>query len=281
MADDLFLIAYMLGDDMRLGLEDNGEIHVVDQYIVPALHWLLRALPAAEVIGRLRDAKDERIDQEKYVAHPPIDVQEVWAAGRTYRSADGNAAIRPHLFFKANGPDVIGDRHPVGIRYDSKNSVAEPELVVVLNSYMEVVGFTIGNDMTARDIAQDPLALPQAKIYARSCAIGPRIWLQPGVTDWPDLTIRVTINRRGTIVFSGSAKTSAIQRPLPELIDYLGRCKPFHNGVMLFSGVGPGVLPPEDFTLQADDEVICRMEPIGELLNSVTVVGEQTAIPRE
>src|SRR5437870_760519 len=135
MADNLFLMAYQQGDDLRLGLEEDYEIRIVDQYLVPSLHWLCRTIPAGEVLDRLRDARDEPLDLETYITHPPIDLQQVWAAGRTYRQSDGkssNTADRPHLFFKALGGEVVGGGHAIGIRYDVQNSVAEPELVVLL-----------------------------------------------------------------------------------------------------------------------------------------------------
>jgi 2-dehydro-3-deoxy-D-arabinonate dehydratase len=144
----------------------------------------------------------------------------------------------------------------------------------VLNSHMEVIGFTIGNDMSSRDIeGENPLYLPQAKVYDGACAIGPRIWLQPGATTWPDLTIELTIERAGETVFHNTTTTASLHRPLSELIDYLGRCKRFPHGALLFTGTG--IVPPDTFTLAEGDLVRIRIDPIGELVNTVSVVGKR------
>jgi 2-dehydro-3-deoxy-D-arabinonate dehydratase len=149
--------------------------------------------------------------------------------------------------------------------------VPEPELVVVLNARLEVIGFTIGNDMSSRDIeGENPLYLPQAKVYEAACAIGPRIWLQPGATHWPDVTIELQIERGGQTVFRDTVTTASIHRSLSDLIDYLGRCKRFSRGVMLFTGTG--IVPPDSFTLAAGDTVHIRIDPIGELINTVRVI---------
>jgi 2-dehydro-3-deoxy-D-arabinonate dehydratase len=151
-------------------------------------------------------------------------------------------------------------------------SVPEPELVVVLNNRLEVVGFTAGNDMCSRDIeGENPLYLPRAKIFTGSCAIGPRIWLQPGAPQWPSLAIRLKIQRNSSLVFEGTTSSSYMRRTLPELVDFLGRCKSFPDGVFLFSGTG--IVPPADFTLRENDQVIITIDQIGELSNPVQVVG--------
>jgi 2-dehydro-3-deoxy-D-arabinonate dehydratase len=217
----------------------------------------------------------------------PIGQQEVWAAGVTYkrseeaRERESNnsnmysrvySAERPELFFKSLGADVVGNGQPVGIRCDATWSVPEPELVIVLNSRMEVVGFTVGNDMSSRDIeGANPLYLPQAKVYEAACAVGPRIWLQPDLGAWPDVAISISIQRDGNSVFSGETSTAAIHRTLADLVMYLGRCKKYRYGAYLFTGTG--VVPPDTFTLAAGDEVRIRIDPIGELINRVIVVG--------
>jgi 2-dehydro-3-deoxy-D-arabinonate dehydratase len=149
--------------------------------------------------------------------------------------------------------------------------VAEPELVVVLNSRLEVVGFSAGNDMCSRDIeGENPLYLPQAKIYDRSCAIGPRIWLQPGISQWPSLTIQLIIRRKDTAVFEGVTSLQRIQRTLPDLVEFLGRCKSFPIGAFLLTGTG--IVPPDDFSLQAGDQVTVAIDQVGELCNPVQVI---------
>jgi 2-dehydro-3-deoxy-D-arabinonate dehydratase len=216
----------------------------------------------------------------------PIDHQEVWAAGVTYersRSArqeeaiDGGdfyarvyAAERPEIFFKSTGARVSAPFQAVGIRADAAWSVPEPELGVVLNPRLEVVGFTIGNDMSSRDIeGANPLYLPQAKIYSGSCALGPAIWLHP-FQDWPDLDITLKIERSNQVVFTGAIRTSRIHRSLPELVGYLGRCNHFPSGVVFLSGTG--IIPPGQFTLEGGDQVTIAIEGLGQLVNPVEVV---------
>lgn len=217
---------------------------------------------------------------------PPVDRQEVWAAGVTYtrsrqarqqEAIDGGdiyarvyAAERPELFFKALGEKVVGHRQEVGIRADAAWSVPEPELALVLNPALEVVGMTIGNDMSSRDIeGANPLYLPQAKIYTASCALGPIISLQP-LVDFPQVGIRLRIERNGREVFSGQTDTTMLQRSLKELVAYLGRSASFPFGVVLLTGTG--IIPPESFTLQAGDRITISIDQIGELVNTVKVV---------
>jgi 2-dehydro-3-deoxy-D-arabinonate dehydratase len=183
-------------------------------------------------------------------------------------------ATRPELFMKAMGYDAVGSGDEVGIRADATWSVPEPELVIVLNAHMQVIGFTIGNDMSSRDIeGENPLYLPQAKVYEAACAVGPRIWLQPGSTEFPDLKIEISIERGGKAVFNGDTRTTQLNRSLHDLVEYLGRCKKFPHGALLFTGTG--IVPPDDFTLNAGDTVRIRIDPIGELVNTVKVVGRK------
>ena len=286
--DDLFLVRYRSSESAdALGLEQGG---TVSPLAGMQLDWLLSAdaPPAANLITALRSAA-----QQPTVApislQAPVGRQEIWASGVTYkrseeaREAESHnstiysrvySAVRPELFFKSNGDEAVGTNDAVGIRYDATWSVPEPELVVVLNARMEVVGFTAGNDMSSRDIeGENPLYLPQAKVYERACALGPRVWLQPGATSWPDLKIELNIERGGQVVFSGETSTASLHRPLMELIEYLGRCKPFPRGAMLFTGTG--VVPPDTFTLAEGDRIRIRIDPIGELVNTVRVVGKR------
>lgn len=216
----------------------------------------------------------------------PVYEQDVWAAGVTYERSrearqdeaeDGGdvyarvySAPRPELFFKAHGRDVVGHRDTVGIRSDATWSVPEPELAVVFNPALEVVGFTIGNDMSSRDIeGSNPLYLPQAKVYRRSCALGPSILLN-ATGEFPQATIAIRIQRAGAVVFSGETHTRQLRRPLAELAEYLGRSNHFPRGVVLMTGTG--VVPPNEFTLQPGDEVSITIEGIGTLENRVEVV---------
>jgi 2-dehydro-3-deoxy-D-arabinonate dehydratase len=286
---DLFLTQY---GTAQLALGQGNALHSLATSGQPIqLDRLLSAdAPrAADLISTLRGAMAETINRSSITLQTPVGRQEIWAAGVTYkrseeaREAESNnstiytrvySAVRPELFFKSNGYDVVGIGESVGIRADAIWSVPEPELVVVLNAHMEVIGFTIGNDMSSRDIeGENPLYLPQAKVYEAACALGPRIWLQPGATQWPDLKIDLQIERGGQVAFSGQTSTAALHRTLTDLVDYLGRCKRFPWGAMLFTGTG--IVPPDTFTLNEGDTVRIRIDPIGELVNTVRVVGKR------
>ena len=295
--DNLFLVSYSTPTTTpRLGLEQGETLYALtDAGGLPEpsrqMDWLLSADgPRAQTLTHsLQRAISDAVEPSSALRHAPVGQQEVWAAGVTYkrsedaREAESNQsqlytrvyhAARPELFFKSMGYDVVRLGEPVAIRYDATWSVPEPELVVVINAHMEVVGFTIGNDMSSRDIeGENPLYLPQAKVYDGACALGPRVWLQPGATSWPDVTIELTIERGGESVFHNTTTTASIHRPLTELIDYLGRCKRFPHGVMLFTGTG--IVPPDTFTLAEGDTVRIRIDPIGELVNTVSVVGKR------
>jgi 2-dehydro-3-deoxy-D-arabinonate dehydratase len=281
MSDNhLFLVQHGAG---QLGLENGQSLNAISGDI----DWLLSAdgPGAADLVAALKAGN--AVERSAVTGQAPVGNQEIWAAGVTYkrseeaREAESNNstiytrvynAARPELFFKSMGYDAVGGGDPVGIRYDASWSVPEPELVIVLNARMEVVGFTIGNDMSSRDIeGENPLYLPQAKVYENACSIGPRIWLQPGAIVWPDVKIDIQIERGGKVAFSGETSTASIHRPMAELIDYLGRCKRFRYGAMLFTGTG--VVPPDSFTLAEGDTVRIGVDPIGELVNTVQVVG--------
>jgi 2-dehydro-3-deoxy-D-arabinonate dehydratase len=215
----------------------------------------------------------------------PIGSQEVWAAGVTYyrsRSArmaeakDAGAgdfydrvytAKRPELFFKAAPSRVIGPGGSVRIRCDAKWSVPEPELTVLINPRGRILGYTVGNDMSSRDIeGENPLYLPQAKVYDGSCALGPCVLLDseplPVTT-----TIRLEIERSGAKAFSNSTTLAELKRPIPELVEYLFRETSFPAGALLMTGTG--IVPPDDFTLAAGDRVRITIDPIGTLENVV------------
>lgn len=212
----------------------------------------------------------------------PIDTQEVWASGVTYlrskvarmeESVGGGdfydqvyEAARPELFFKSTASRVVAPGKPVRIRRDSTWNVPEPELVLVLSSSGEIVGLTIGNDMSSRSIeGENPLYLPQAKVYDGSCALGPAILLNDGENN--ERAIRMTITRDGAAVFTGQSSTGQIRRPLQELAEYLFRETTFADGVFLLTGTG--IVPPDDFTLRAGDVVSITIEGIGTLENPV------------
>jgi 2-dehydro-3-deoxy-D-arabinonate dehydratase len=217
---------------------------------------------------------------------PPLDVQDVWAAGVTYQRSrearqeeakDGGDVYarvydspRPELFFKARAPWVVGPYGQVGIRRDAAWNVPEPELTLVINPAREVVGLTIGNDMSSRDIeGENPLYLPQAKIYTRSCALGPGILLGP-VHTWPALDIHITIRRGGAVVVQAQTHTGRITRKLDELVGYLGHSMQFPDGVLLMTGTG--IVPASDFTLAVGDEITITIDSIGSLVNTVQMI---------
>lgn len=288
MAEHVFLFGYRTPDGVKLGLQKGQTPYALDTAAVPSLTWLLANVPASDLLTQLNDAVAESLPNDTAVTlNGLLDQQPIWAAGVTYKTSEEAreresenstiytrvyAAERPELFWKALGHEVVSLGDPVGIRYDAAWSVPEPELTVVFNARREVIGFTIGNDMSSRDIeGANPLYLPQAKVYDDACALGPRIWLQPGAASWPQLEIRIRIERDGAAAFSGVTSTAKLHRQLPELADYLGRCKRFPHGALLLTGTG--VVPPDDFTLRAGDVVRINIDPIGELVNTVHVVG--------
>lgn len=217
----------------------------------------------------------------------PVEAQEVWAAGVTYlRSKEArmvesefsaNAydlvydAVRPEIFFKSLPEKVVSPGEAVGIRQDARWNVPEPELALVINSSGKIIGFTIGNDMSSRDIeGENLLYLPQAKIYTGSCAVGP--WIVVGLTedDARQWSIHLEIRREGKTVFSGETRTDKIKRRFNELVDYLFRSQKFPNGAVLLTGAG--IVPPDSFTLEGTDSVRITISGIGTLENPVAIV---------
>ena len=215
----------------------------------------------------------------------PIQSQEVWAAGVTYlrsknarmaesKDAGGGTfydkvyeAERPELFFKAAPHRVVAPGGAVRIRADSKWNVPEPELTLAINSTGRIFGFTIGNDMSSRDIeGENPLYLPQAKSYHRAAAIGPSLIITDTLPP-PETSIAIEIRRAGAAIFSGETTVGQIKRPLPSLADWLFRENSFPHGCFLMTGVG--VVPPDTFTLQHGDEIRITLEPVGTLVNTV------------
>jgi 2-dehydro-3-deoxy-D-arabinonate dehydratase len=215
---------------------------------------------------------------------PPVDGQEVWAAGVTYvrskaareRESAGAArfydmvytAPRPELFLKATPRRVVGPGGAVRIRADSRWNVPEPEVALVVSPTMAVVGFTIGNDMSSRDIeGENPLYLPQAKVYDGSCALGPVVTLAGALPPRDRTAIRLTVTRAGAAAFEGSTTLAAMARPFEDLVAWLGRDNSFPDGVILLTGTG--VVPPDDFTLAHGDEIAIEVAGIGRLVNRV------------
>ena len=244
------------------------------------------ALPAElQRLARQSDLPRYRLEEVKLL--PPVERQEVWAAGVTYlrskkarmEESDFSAtaydrvyeAERPELFFKSLPDKVVGPGEAVGIRRDAKWNVPEPELALVINSRGNIVGYTIGNDMSSRDIeGENLLYLPQAKIYSRSCALGP--WIVVGATEeearsWK---IGIQIRRTDQVVFAGESSVGQIKRTFQALVEFLFRSQHFPHGAVLLTGTG--VVPPETFTLQPEDVIRIDVSGIGTLENTVELV---------
>ncbi len=217
----------------------------------------------------------------------PIEHQEIWAAGVTYlrskkarmEESDFSAnaydrvysSPRPEIFFKSLPEKVVGPGEPVGIRTDAQWNVPEPELALVINSQGAIVGYTIGNDMSSRDIeGENLLYLPQAKIYQRSCAVGPCIVVGSTETVARTWIIALQIYRGGKIIFEGQTTVNQIKRSFEELVSYLYRSQTFPHGAVLLTGTG--IVPGDNFTLQPDDRVRIEVNGIGVLENTVIMV---------
>jgi 2-dehydro-3-deoxy-D-arabinonate dehydratase len=215
----------------------------------------------------------------------PVDEQEVWAAGVTYeRSRDARmeesteasvydhvyGAERPELFFKAAGWRVRGPGETIGVRRDSDWNVPEPELALVVTASGEIAGYTIGNDVSSRTIeGENPLYLPQAKVYDGACALGPA--LVPAAAARPPFPLRLIVERAGSTVVDAATSTARIRRPLDELVGWLCRALELPAGAILLTGTG--VVPETPFTLTHGDRVRIDGGPLGVLENPVASVG--------
>ncbi len=241
---------------------------------------LLLTLPSDSMGAILVDLASDEDANEPLLA--PIDpMQEVWASGVTYvrsreaRKAESHVADvyqrvydaeRPELFLKSIGWRVVGTNGEVRVRKDSAWNVPEPELVVVFNRFGEIVGYTAGNDVSSRDIeGENPLYLPQAKIYNGSCSVGPAIVLAEAA-ELGDITIGLAILRDDNEIFSGTTSTSQMKRPFPELARYLLSEYEAPQGVLLMTGTG--IVPPDDFSLAIGDRIRINVGPLS-LVNTV------------
>ncbi|MEM1295199.1 MAG: fumarylacetoacetate hydrolase family protein [Verrucomicrobiota bacterium] len=228
-------------------------------------------------------AENTELGSESWL--PPLESQEIWAAGVTYfrsrtarmeeaESAGGDIfydkvydAERPELFFKATPKRARGHLAPIRIRKDSTWDVPEPELTLAINSSGQIFGFTIGNDMSSRSIeGENPLYLPQAKVYRGSCALGPGLVVGPEAVS-PATAIQLEILRNGEVGFEGSTKVDQIKRGLDELAEFLFLENEFPDGALLMTGTG--IVPDNDFTLQSGDVVRISIDGLGVLENQV------------
>jgi 2-dehydro-3-deoxy-D-arabinonate dehydratase len=273
------IVRYAAGGDVAVGLRDS-DTGVVRALAAPSLADLLarRLGPLREAVespgGEVRDAR----------LLPPVDgLTEVWAAGVTYlRSSEARqeesqvadvyarvyAARRPELFFKSPAWRVCGDGEPIGVRGDSDIDVPEPELALVCNAYGELVGLSICDDVSSRSIeGENPLYLPQAKIYAGSCALGPGIVPIWQVPDPAALGITVTVLRDGGAAWAATTSTARMHRRFDDLVEHLFRQLAFPHGAILSTGTG--LVPALDFCLAPGDEVVIEIEGVGRLTNPV------------
>jgi 2-dehydro-3-deoxy-D-arabinonate dehydratase len=213
----------------------------------------------------------------------PVAPAEVWGAGVTYRrSADFReegtgiydrvyVAERPELFFKATASRCVAPQEPIGRRRDSAFTAAEPELAVVLGASGRILGYTLANDVSAWDIERDnPLYLPQSKVYRGCFAFGPVIVTPEEISDPYALTLRCVVRRGGREVFAGEASVGQLKRPIEEIVAYLFRSNPIPTGTVLSTGTG--IIQPLEVGLEQGDEVVISCAAIGELRNTVAIV---------
>ncbi len=250
----------------------------------PTLAALLEAADPSEEARRLFDVSATVLGSDGIRLLPPIDQQEVWAAGVTYRrsctarmeESQGAArfydmvyeAPRPEIFFKATPHRCVGPEGKVRIRADAAWNVPEPELALVINSRKQLVGYTIGNDMSSRDIeGENPLYLPQAKVYDGCCGLGPWITLAGAMPPLAKVNITLSVTRGGQPAFAGQTSLANLTRPPEDLIGWLGRECSFPHGAILLTGTG--IVPDDDFTLAHGDRIDIRIDGIGTLSNVV------------
>jgi 2-dehydro-3-deoxy-D-arabinonate dehydratase len=267
----------------RVGCIDRTEVALFDASLSSLDVLLHEPDPFALAQAHMRAAKERLVLADAELLSP-ADRQEIWAAGVTYRrsqearerESQGAAqfydlvysAPRPELFFKAAPGRACGPNDTLHIRRDSRWNVPEPELALVISPELNIVGYTIGNDMSSRDIeGENPLYLPQAKVYDCSCALGPAITLVEGMPALESLVINLSIHRAGAEIFSGSTGAERMKRSGDELVNWLGRENSFPTGAILLTGTG--IIPPDDFTLAVGDLVIIGIDGIGTLENCI------------
>jgi 2-dehydro-3-deoxy-D-arabinonate dehydratase len=266
----------------RLLVEQNGSYYPIDE---TSLDVLVAHDDLHRYLSSIASSKPPIVQIEPPKLEAPIEHQEVWAAGVTYfrsrsarieesKDAGGGdfydrvySAERPELFFKAVAHKVAGPNSKVRIRRDATWSVPEPELALLVNPRGQIIGYTIGNDMSSRDIeGTNPLYLPQAKVYDRSCALGPGILIQshpmPATTQ-----IEMVIRRAGGTEFSAAVTLTELKRDPGTLVEYLFRDQSFPHGCFLLTGTG--IVPSDSFTLQSGDEIQISIDGLGTLVNDV------------
>jgi 2-dehydro-3-deoxy-D-arabinonate dehydratase len=272
---------------VRVARIEDDSLQLLELTRVPDCHSLADILNSdnpAELADELVDRRSDPLPRDQATLLAPIDAQEVWAAGVTYKrsqvarmeeSEHGAShydlvytADRPELFFKATPHRVSGPGEPIRVRTDSEWSVPEPEFTLVLNPAGRIVGYTIGNDMSARDIeGENPLYLPQAKVYRQCCGLGPCIRLATEPLDLAGTTISLSIERDGAEVFGGRTDLGQLHRSPDDIAAWLLKENEFPTGAFLLTGTG--IVPPDDFTCAAGDVIRIAVTGIGELVNPV------------
>jgi len=277
------LVKFESSGTVAVGILEDGQVFPLELSAeVASLADVFNSHDPAATAQALKTETGLPVDSVTLLA--PIDHQEVWAAGVTYKrsqtarmeESETSASCydrvyespRPELFLKATPHRVSGPGQPLRIRQDATWNVPEPEITCVVNARLELVGFTVGNDMSSRDIeGENPLYLPQAKVYRQCAGLGPCVTLIDAMPSRAETMIRLKIERDGAAVFEGETDVDQMARTFEDLIEYLGRDQEFPEGVFLMTGTG--VVPDSDFTLAAGDVVHITIDGIGTLTNPI------------
>ena len=273
--------------EIRLAIVEDETVRLLDLGQVENCRNLSDLIYSTDPRGLARfliEREAEPLAHSAVTFLAPIDRQEVWAAGVTYKrsqvarmeeSKSGAShydkvytAARPELFFKATPSRVSGPGLPLRIRQDTVWSVPEPELALVISPSLKLVGYTVGNDMSARDIeGENPLYLPQAKLYNECCGLGPWILIPEGPLNRAETKIKLEISRKKSVVFQGETNVDQMARTFEDLISWLGKDNSFPHGAFMLTGTG--IVPPDEFSLQAGDSVAITITGIGTLQNPI------------
>jgi 2-dehydro-3-deoxy-D-arabinonate dehydratase len=275
------------GGDTAVVMVEGGNVFTLDMTRDPAVKSLADLLHTPDPVRTATALLDVtttagQFADQRWLA--PVDRQEVWAAGVTYKrskvareeESKGAAqfydkvytADRPELFLKATPARLVHPNRAVRIRADARWSVPEPELALVISPAGKIVGFTVGNDMSSRDIeGENPLYLPQAKIYKGSCSVGPVVTPVSAMPPLPEVEIGLTIRRGGAVAFEGATTLAQMARSVESLAEWLFKENEFPHGALLLTGTG--IVPPDDFTLAHGDDVSISIAGVGTLRNPV------------
>ena len=279
--------AQLPNGQVRVGVVDGAHVRLLELDETPGVHPLSEILHAenpAHEVAELLDETAPKWSIRDLTLLPPIDQQEVWGAGVTYQrsqvarreeSQGGGSfydkvylAERPELFFKATPGRVVGPGQRVRVRHDTRWCVPEPELALVVSPDMKIVGYTIGDDVSCRDIeGENPLYLPQAKVFDGCCALGPVVTLAASMPPRDQVQIHMEIQRGGQSIFHGDTSLAKMARRLEDLVSWIAREQRFPHGLILLTGTG--VVPPDEFSLQPGDQISISIDGIGTLTTGV------------